>query len=44
MGEDKVASFDRLVAGEAGFERRRGVRFAVFELSESPTTRRGVFS
>jgi len=29
MGEDKVASFDRLVAGEASFEQRLIGRFAV---------------
>ena len=42
--EDKVASFDRLVAGEAGFELRVVVRFSVLELSETPAARRGVFS
>jgi hypothetical protein len=45
MGEDKVASFDRLVAGEAGFVHRLVGRFAVFiELSEAPAARRGVSS
>ena len=44
LGEDKVPSFDRLVAGEAGFKQRLIRRFAVFELSESPAARRGVFS
>src|SRR5580700_4129472 len=43
-GEYKVAGFDRVVAREAGFERCSRVRFAVFELSKPPTTRRGVFS
>ena len=43
MGEDKVASFDRLVAGKAGFEQRRVGRFAVFELSKPPATCRGIF-
>src|SRR5271154_3918804 len=44
VGEDKVASFDRLVARKAGFEQRFVRRFAVFELSKSPATRRSVFS
>jgi hypothetical protein len=45
MGEDKVPSFARFVAGEAGFESCVGqVRFAVFiELRETPATRCGVF-
>ncbi len=45
MGEDKVPSFARLVAGEAGFESCLGaVRFAVLiELSETPATRCGPF-
>jgi hypothetical protein len=43
MGEDKVAIFDRLVTGEAGFEQRLAGRFAVFELSKPPTTSRGIF-
>ena len=42
MGENKVASFDRQVAGEAGFEICFVVRFAAFELSEPPSARRGV--
>jgi putative iron-dependent peroxidase len=41
--EDKVASFDRLVAGKAGFEQRRVRRFAVFELSKPPATGRDIF-
>src|SRR5579864_357501 len=41
--EDKVTSLDRLVARKAGFEQRRVRRFAVFELSKPPTTRRSVF-
>jgi hypothetical protein len=44
MGEDKIASFDSLVAGEAGFEHRLLGGFAVLiELSEPPAARRGVF-
>jgi hypothetical protein len=44
MGEDKVASYDMLVAGEAGFVHRLVGRFAVFELTEPPAACRGVFS
>jgi hypothetical protein len=44
MGEDKVATFDRLVTREAGFEQRLVGRFAVFELSETPPAGRGVSS
>ena len=44
MSENEVSSFDRLVAGEAGFEQRLIRRFAVFELSEPPAARRSVFS
>jgi hypothetical protein len=43
FGEDEVASFGGLVAGKAGFQGRRLVRFAVFELSESPAAAQGVF-
>ncbi len=44
-GEDKVASFGRLVAGEAGFVHRLVGRFAIFiKLSETPAARRGVLS
>jgi hypothetical protein len=43
MGKDKVASFDGLVAGKAGFEQRRVRRFAVFELSKTPATGRAYF-
>src|SRR5580693_2076891 len=43
-GEDKVASFDRLVAGEAGLEQRLVRGFAVSKLCETPAARRGVFS
>jgi len=43
MREDKVTSFSGLVAREAGSERRRGIRFAVFKLSKPPAARRGVF-
>ena len=44
MGEDKVASFDTFVAGQAGFVRRLVSRFAVVELSKPPAAHRGVFS
>ena len=42
-GEDKVASFGGLVAGEAGFVHRLVARFAVRKISKSPAARRGVF-
>ena len=43
MGENKVASFGRLVAGKAGFEHRLVGGFAVLiELSEPPAACRGV--
>ena len=38
-GEDKVARFDLIVAGEAGFHERLVARFAVLEVSETPTAR-----
>src|SRR6516164_7865308 len=42
-GEDKVARFDLIVAGEAGFhERLVARRFTVLEVSETPTARCGV--
>ena len=42
-GEDKVARFDLIVAGKAGFhECLVGRRFAVLEVSETPTARCGV--
>ena len=41
-GEDKVARFDLIVAGEAGFHERLVARFAVLEVSETPTARCGV--
>jgi hypothetical protein len=41
-GEDKVARFDLIVAGEAGFHERLVGRFAVLEVSEAPTARCGV--
>jgi hypothetical protein len=41
MGEDKVAHFDLIVAGEAGFHERLVARFAVLEVSETPTARCG---
>ena len=36
-GEDKVARFDLIVAGEAGFHERLVAGFAVLEVSETPT-------
>src|SRR5215469_15872545 len=42
-GEDEVARFGLIVAGEAGFHKRLLAGFAVFEVSESPAARRGVF-
>ena len=42
-GEYKVTSFDRVVEGEAGFKRGNRVRLAVFELSETPASRCGIF-
>jgi hypothetical protein len=42
-GKDKVASFGRLVAGEAGFVHRLVSRFAVRKVSEPPAARRGIF-
>jgi hypothetical protein len=44
MRVDKVASFDKLMAGKAGSMHRLVGRFAVFELSEPPAACRGVFS
>src|SRR6266852_8137307 len=41
-GEDKVARFDLIVAGEAGFHERLVARFTVLEVSEAPTARCGV--
>jgi hypothetical protein len=41
-GEDKVARFDLIVAGEAGFHERLVARFAILEVSEAPTARCGV--
>ena len=43
VGEDEVAGFDGLVAGEAGFEGCVADGLAVFELGEPPTAGRGVF-
>ena len=37
-GEDKVVSFDRLVAGKAGIEHCLVGEFAVIKLSKSPAT------
>ena len=43
MGEDKVASFDSLMARKAFFEIGLGARFAVLiKLCEPPAARRGV--
>src|SRR6516165_7893977 len=42
-GEDKVPRFDLIVAGEAGLHHRLITRFAVLEVGETPTARRGVF-
>jgi hypothetical protein len=42
-GEDKVARFNLIVAGEAGLHERLFARFAVLEVSETPTARCGVF-
>jgi hypothetical protein len=42
MGENKVARFGKLVAGEAGFVHRLVGRFAVLKVSEPPAARRGV--
>jgi hypothetical protein len=42
-GEDKVASFNGLVAVEAGFVHRLVGGFAIGKISESPAARRGVF-
>ena len=41
-GEDKVARFDLIVAGKAGFHECLVGRFAVLEVSETPTARCGV--
>ena len=41
--EDKVASFDGLVAGEAGFVHCLVAGFAVVKLSETQAARRSVF-
>src|SRR5262245_52866699 len=41
-GEDKVTRFDLIVAGKAGFHEGLVARFAVLEVSETPTARRGV--
>jgi len=41
-GEDKVASFGLMVAGEAGLHPRHVRSFAVFEVSEPPAAPGGV--
>jgi hypothetical protein len=41
-GEDEVAIFGRLVAGEASFVQRLVARFAVLEVGKSPAVSRGV--
>ncbi len=38
MGEDEIALFDWLMAGETGSVDRFVSRFAILELCESPTT------
>src|SRR5215475_1640788 len=43
LGVNVVTSFDRHVARETSVEIRLWIRFAVFELSEPPTARLGVF-
>jgi hypothetical protein len=43
-GEDKVARFNLIVAGKAGFHERLVGRLAVLKVSETPTTRCGVLS
>jgi hypothetical protein len=43
MGEDQVARFDWLVARIAGLEQRLAGGLSVVELTETPTTSRGVF-
>ena len=42
MREDKVTGFRLIVTGEAGFHRRRGGGFAVYEGSEPPPAGRGI--
>ncbi len=42
MGEDKVASFSLIVAGEAGIHECLFAGFAVFEVSEPPAACPGV--
>src|SRR5216683_2396195 len=41
-GEDKVTSFGLIVTREASFHQSLVARFAVFEVSEPPASRRGV--
>jgi hypothetical protein len=43
LGEDQVARFDCLVTGITGLEQRLAGKLAVIELTETPSTRRGVF-
>jgi hypothetical protein len=43
MREDKVPSFGRLVAGEAGLVQRPVARLCTREVSEPPASRRSVF-
>ena len=40
--KDKVGRFGLLVAGEAGFHKRRVARFAVLEVTEPPAAGCGV--
>jgi len=42
MGEDKVATLGRLVAGPASLVQRLVARFAVLKVSKTPTARRRV--
>jgi hypothetical protein len=42
MSKDEVASFDFLVAGKAGLERRLVGRFAILKVSVPPAARGGV--
>ena len=41
-GEDEVAIFRRLVAGEASLVQRLVARFAILEVGKSPAVSRGV--
>ena len=43
MGEDKIARFDSLMAGEAALKHRFAGRQTFVELCEPPTARGGIF-